>query len=80
MKTLTIKLPDYLDLDEREVKTLIAVKLFEKKSLSLGQASDFLGVSKDEFAGILTSFDVPVINHSPEDIERDLENAQKYCL
>lgn len=41
MKTLTLQIPD--SLDERETKTLLAAKLYEKGSLSLGQAAELAG-------------------------------------
>jgi predicted HTH domain antitoxin len=47
MKTLTIKLPDTVD--EMDVKMQLAAQLFEKGTLSSGQAADLVGISKREF-------------------------------
>ena len=49
MKTLTLNIPEGLDIDEKEAKTLLAAKLYEKGSLTLGQAADLSGYSKRTF-------------------------------
>lgn len=46
MKTLTLNLPESVELDEKEVKSLLAAKLFERGSLTLGQAAELSGYSK----------------------------------
>ena len=51
MKTLTLQIPD--NLDEKEAKTLLAAKLYEKGSLSLGQAAELAGYSKRSFMELL---------------------------
>lgn len=47
MKTLTINLPDKFDLTPEETMTLLAVKLYESGKLSLGQAAELAGYSKE---------------------------------
>ncbi len=49
MKTLTFNLPESVELDEKEAKTLLAAKLFEWGSLTLGQAAELSGYSKRTF-------------------------------
>ena len=78
MKTLTIELPD--NLDERDAKMLLAAKLYEKGSLSLGQAAELAGYSKPTFMELLANYDVPVFTYSEEELEKDILNAQKHHI
>ena len=56
MKTLTIEIPDSVNLDEKEAKTFLAAKLFENGSLSLGEAALMAGYSKRTFMEMLADF------------------------
>lgn len=78
MKTLTLQIPD--NLDEREAKILLAAKLYEKGSLSLGQAAELAGYPKRAFMELLGSYDVSVFNYSEIELEKDILNAQNYHL
>ncbi len=78
MKTMTLQIPD--NLDEREAKTLLAAKLYEKGSLSLGQAAELAGYSKRTFMELLGNYDVSVFNYSEAELETDILNAQNYHL
>ena len=78
MKTLTLQIPD--NLDEREAKTLLATKLYEKSSLSLGQAAELAGYSKRDFMDLLANYGVSIFEYSETDLEKDILNAQHYHL
>jgi len=78
MKTMTLQIPD--NLDEREAKTILAAKLYEKGSLSLGQAAELAGYSKRTFMEILGSYDVSVFSYSETELEKDILDAQNYHL
>ena len=78
MKTMTLQIPD--NLDEKEAKTLLAAKLYEKGSLSLGQAAELAGYTKRSFMEILGSYDVSIFNYSATELEKDILNAQNYHL
>ena len=80
MKTLTIEIPDSLDLDEKEAKTLLAAKLYEKGSLTLGQAATLAGYSKRVFMELLANYDVSIFNYPASEIENDLSNAKNYHI
>ncbi len=80
MKTLTLNIPDSVNLDEKEAKTFLAAKLYEKGSLSLGQAADLAGYSKRTFMELLGNYDVSIFNFSEEDLEKDIKNAQDYHI
>lgn len=76
MKTLIVQIPD--SLDEREAKMLLAAKLYEKGSLSLGQAAELVGYSKRTFMELLGNYEVSVFDYSEAELEKDIQNAQNY--
>ena len=80
MKTLTIDIPDNLEINDREAKMVLASRLFEKGKLTLGQASQLVGLSKRAFIEILADYGVSPLNYSISDIENDLINAKGYCI
>ena len=50
MKTLTVKLPEQVtDVDEKEVRMIVAARLFEQEKLSSGRAAEVAGITKREF-------------------------------
>lgn len=75
MKTLTINLPDSLDLDNSDLSLLIASKLYEKGKLSLGQAAELAGLTKRTFAELLAKYDVSIFNSPTSDLAKDVANA-----
>ena len=78
MKTLTFNVPETFDLDEKETKTFFAAKLYERGTLSLGQAADLAGYSKHTFMELLGNYEVSIFNHPDKDLENDILNAQGY--
>jgi len=78
MKTMTVQIPD--NLDEREAKTMLAAKLYEKGSLSLGQAAELAGYTKRTFMEVLGRYDVSVFSYSETELEKDILDAQNYHL
>ena len=75
MKTLTLNLPDSLDIDEKQVAMMIAVRLYEQGRLSLGQAAEVAGLTKRTFAELLGSYDVSIFNFPASDLSKDVVNA-----
>ncbi len=75
MKTLTVNIPDNLDLDNREVRLLVASKLYEQGKLSLGQAAEVAGLSKRTFAEIVSKYNVSIFNFPASELGRDVTNA-----
>ena len=76
MKTMTVQIPD--NLDESEAKTMLAAKLYEKGSLSLGQAAELAGYTKRTFMEVLGSYDVSAFSYSETELEKDILDAQNY--
>ena len=75
MKTLTINIPDNLDVDNRELAMLVATSLYEQGKLSLGQAAEIAGLTKRTFAELLGKFKVSIFNFPASDLSRDVANA-----
>jgi predicted HTH domain antitoxin len=73
MKTLQIHLPD--NIDENEVTLILAVQLYDKGKLSLGQAAELMDMDKETFMEQLGKYDVSLFGETIEDIKRDLGNA-----
>lgn len=68
---LTLEIPDTLDVDENEIKRMLAAKLYEAAKLSLGQAAQLAGMSKVDFAEILHIYDVSLINYPVSEMTKD---------
>jgi predicted HTH domain antitoxin len=80
MKTLKIKIPDNVDLNDKEALMALASKLYETGKLSLGQAAELARLSKRAFMEILSFYDVSIFNYPTEDLDKDLKNAESYNL
>ncbi|MFA5792085.1 MAG: UPF0175 family protein [Candidatus Paceibacterota bacterium] len=75
MKTITLNIPDNLDLDNREVSMLVATKLYEQGKLTLGQAAELVGLSKRTFAELLGTYSISIFNYPASDLSKDVINA-----
>ncbi|MDZ7808286.1 MAG: UPF0175 family protein [Gracilimonas sp.] len=78
MKKLTLEIPNNLDLDSKEAAMLLAGKLYEQGRLSLGQAASLAGYSKRTFMELLGNYKISVFNQPVEELDNDINNAQKY--
>ncbi|CEP78267.1 UPF0175 family protein [Defluviitoga tunisiensis] len=75
MKTIILNVPDSFGLDEKEIKMLIAAKLYEEGKLSLGEAAQLAEVSKRAFIELLGQFNVSLFNYTPDELVDDINNA-----
>jgi predicted HTH domain antitoxin len=75
MKTVTLNIPDSLDIDKDEVAMLLATQLYEKGKLSLGQAAEVAGLTKRTFAELLGKYNISIFNYPASDLARDVANA-----
>jgi predicted HTH domain antitoxin len=75
MRTLTLRLPESLDLNEPELKIILAGELYEREKLSLGQAADLAGLSKRAFIEIMGMYGFSLFSQSEEDLSSDIANA-----
>ncbi len=75
MKTLTLNIPESLDINARDVAMLVSTQLYEQGKLSLGQAAEVAGLTKRTFAELLGSYNVSIFNFPASDLSRDVANA-----
>lgn len=75
MKTITLNLPDNIELDQQEATMILATKLYERGELSSGQAAELAGLSKRTFIELLGSYGVSVFNYPASDLANDVKNA-----
>ena len=75
MKTLTLNVPDSLEVNDEDLAMLVASKLYEQGKLSLGQAAEMAGLTKRTFAELLGSYEVSIFNYPATDLSRDVSNA-----
>ena len=80
MKTLLLKIPDTLDLDDREAAMLLATKLYEQGKLSVWQAAELACYSKRTFMELLGRYNVPIFNYDPKELANDIKNAGNYHI
>ncbi len=71
MRTITLNIPDRVELDTKDTIRFLAAKLYESGKLSLGQAAEIAGFSKVAFAEILGDYNVSLINYPITDFKAD---------
>jgi predicted HTH domain antitoxin len=71
VKSLTLIIPEGLNLNEKDTKRFLAAKMYESGRLSLGQAAELAGLSKTTFSEILCDYNVSLINYPSSDIIKD---------
>ena len=88
METISIDVPKeiihILKVRKRELprvlREIIAINLYKDGLISIGKASEIVGVSKWEMFDILAAKKIP-IQYYPEDLEEDIETLEKkWCM
>ena len=75
MKTLTIEIPDNVDINDKDLLTMLAAQLYEQGKLSLGQAADMAKLTKRIFMETLGKYGVSIFNYPASDLVADIKNA-----
>ena len=76
MKTITLSIPDQLDLSDYDIKISLAVKLYESGKCSIGQAAEIVGLSKRAFIETMGIYGGSIFSkYSKKDLEHDLKHA-----
>lgn len=75
MKTISIKVPDTLEIDDMQFSMFVATRFYEQGKLSLGQAAEIVGLSKRAFAELLGLYNVSIFNYPVSDLSRDVAHA-----
>lgn len=75
MSKHTISIPDSLEINDFELKMMVASKLFEDGKLSSGQAAAIAGISKRSFVELIGKYNVSLFGYDQDELDRDLKNA-----
>ena len=75
MRTIQIKLPESVEMQDYDFLLAVASKLYLDCKLTLGQASQVAGVSKRTFIELLGKYGVSVFSEKLTDFKSDFENA-----
>jgi predicted HTH domain antitoxin len=72
--TVELTLPKSLDINDFEIKMIVASKLYELGKLSAGQAAEVAGISKRTFLELLGKYNISVFGYDETELEEDLKN------
>ncbi|MEB2787051.1 UPF0175 family protein [Algoriphagus persicinus] len=75
MKTITLRVPESVELSEHDYLMALASKLYEDGKFSAGQAAELVGVSKQTFIETLGKYNVSLFSESIDDLNSDIANA-----
>ncbi len=75
MKTINLYIPKNFELQESELRILLAGELYERGKLSLGQAAEMAGLSKRAFIEIIGMYGFSIFSKSESDLISDIDNA-----
>lgn len=75
MSTLTLQLPDSIEVEKSDVLRMIAARLYERRTLSLSEAAKLAKMPKWEFARILADYGVAYFNQTKSELEEEVRNA-----
>jgi predicted HTH domain antitoxin len=80
MRTISLQIPEMLELDDLQLSMIFASSLYEQGKLSLGQAAEVAGLSKRTFAELLGSYGFSLFNYPATDLIQDVAKASYYAV
>jgi predicted HTH domain antitoxin len=72
---ITIDLPDEIQVSESDLRTEIAIALFQQERITLGTASHIAGMHQMEFQQLIGSRGI-CIHYDVEEFEEDIQNLR----
>jgi predicted HTH domain antitoxin len=75
MRTITLNIPDSLEMNNKEFLMLVSTRLYEQGKLTIGQAAELAGLTKRTFAELLNQYNVSIFNFPASDLTSDVKNA-----
>ena len=72
MNAMAVNMNLPVSVSEEDMRTLLAVKLFEVGKVSLGQAAKIANFSKKAFIDVLGHYSVPVCNYEAEELQQEI--------
>ena len=76
-ETVHVTLPEGVHVSDKEVKMIVAAKLFEMGELSSGQAAKVAGISRREFLESVGRYGVSIFQYESDELEEDLERHRR---
>lgn len=73
---ITINLPDALQISEADLRTELAISLFQQERITLGTASQLAGLHQIEFQKLIASRGI-CVHYEVEDLEQDLKSLRE---
>ena len=73
MNAMAVNMNLPVSVSEEDMRTLLAVKLFEVGKVSLGQAAKIANFSKKAFIDVLGNYRVPVCNYEAEELQQEID-------
>jgi predicted HTH domain antitoxin len=73
---ITIDLPDTLQISETDLRTELAIALFQQQRITLGSASQLAGLHQIEFQQLIGDRGI-CIHYEIEDLEQDLSGLRQ---
>jgi predicted HTH domain antitoxin len=73
---ITIDLPDEIQVSESDLRTEIAIALFQQERITLGTASQIAGLHQIEFQRLIADRGI-CIHYDVEDLEQDLSSLRQ---
>ena len=75
VKSVTIQIPDSVDINESDLKFSVAAHLYEQGKVSLGEGAMIAEASKRYFIENLGRFGVSIFNFGPDELLEEIANA-----
>ncbi len=73
MRTVTLKLPDNIELNEKEISIMLAAQLNNLGKMALGQAANLVDLNKAAFINELGKYNVTVFGETLEELGQELK-------
>ncbi|MDY6785305.1 MAG: UPF0175 family protein [Cyanobacteriota bacterium] len=73
---ITLDLPDALHISETDLRTELAIALFQQERITLGTASQLAGLHQIEFQQLIASRGI-CVHYDLEDLEKDLKSLRE---
>ena len=80
MKSISLQVPEMLDMNTAQLSIVLASKLYEQGNLSLGQAAEMANLSKRTFAELLGLYGVSIFNYPAADLAQDVAKAYSHVI
>lgn len=76
-ETVQVTFPEGVHVSDKEIKMIVAAKLFEMGELSSGQAAKVAGITRREFLESVGRYGVSIFQYDGKELEEELERLQK---